>query len=231
MFNIKTEVEDYMSIIVTHECNRTCSFCVDKYRGNKEYITIGNVIDALCRAKNGGVKDILLVGGEPTMHPDILEIANTVKLFGFNLILTTNYSKEDTIKDLDGIVDSFNISFHDQEYLPLQSDFKSDITLSALIYKGQLDTREKLDLFIDKYRGDMNLKFSTLYSCNDFAKDRQVVGYLDSLPARKVRLFNEIEGLIYNGFVIKRYDRIVNKSAKQSLKCHVDGKISSSWDR
>lgn len=229
MFSIDTQVNDYMSIIVTHDCNRDCPFCIDKNRGKPEYITIHNLLNALKYAKAKDVKDILLVGGEPTLHKDILLIAKIVKLFRFNLILTTNYTYPDVIKKLDGIVDSFNISFYGQHKLPHQRDFRSDLTLSALIFKGQLDTKGKLDNFIDKHQGMSVLKFSTLTDCNDWTSQRQNVEYLDNLECEKVILFNEIIGQIYRGYIIKRYDRVINQSAEQSLKCHTNGEIKKTW--
>lgn len=218
-----------MSIVVTHECNKKCPFCIDKNRGILVYITIDKVLEALKHAKDKGIKDILLVGGEPTLHKDITTICKVVKLFGFNLILTTNYTLPEIVKKLDGIVDSFNISFYNQSPLPDRRNFHSDLTLSTLIFNGQLDTKQKLDEFIDKYKDRFILKFSTLAICNDWTKARQKVDYLDKLECEKVVLFDEIEGQIYRGFVIKRYDKIINPNASQSLKCLADGSISTHW--
>lgn len=231
MYNIKTKVTDYMSIVTTHECNKTCPFCVDKYRGHMEYITIQNVVKALDFAKKQSIKDILLIGGEPTLHPEIITISKLVKDYGFNLILTTNYTKPSIVKKLDRYVDSFNISWYNQKELPKQKDFTADLTLSTLIFKGQLDTKEKLDAFIDKYQKDFILKFSTLTVCNLFTKERQAVAYLDNLTTDSFILFNEIQGQRYRNCIIKRYDKIINKNANQSFKCHADGKITTSWDR
>lgn len=220
-----------MSIVVTHVCDRACPFCIDGYRGNNEYIRLQDVAQALKIASLSGVKDILLVGGEPTLHPDIQEIARLVKLFGFNLILTTNYSRPDVIWQLDQYVDSFNISYYNQPNLPSQKDFTADLTLSALLFQGQLDTKEKLDGFIEKYATGYILKFSTLTVCNDWTRQRSRVDYLDSLPGETIILFGEIEGKIYRGHIIKRYDRVLIHNARQSLKCHVDGQVTRSWIR
>lgn len=231
MFNINTATSDYMSLIVTHECNKKCPFCIDKYRGNKEYISMGNVYRAMRFAFSSKIKDILIVGGEPTLHPKILEITRIVKSYGFNVILTTNYSKPEIVKSLDKYIDSFNISFYNQTELPNQDLFTADVTLSALITKKTLHTKEKLDSFIDKYRHRYNLKFSTITVCNKWTKENQIVNYLDDISEKDVVLFNEIRGTFYRGFIIKRYDRIINKNAWQSFRCHVDGEISKSWNR
>lgn len=231
MFKVNTKTSDYMSIVLTHECNRQCPYCIDKYRGRKEYITLDNIKNAIAFAKKRNIKDILLVGGEPTLHPQVVEIAKMIKEAGFNTILTTNYTRPEVVKELDKYINSFNISFYNQKELPKQKDFKADLTLSTLLYKGGIDSKEKLDAFIEKYKDDFILKFSTLTVCNDWTKSHQRVDFLDNLDAKKIVLFNEIEGLIYKGYVIKRYDRIINLNAEQSFKCHVDGTISDGWER
>ncbi len=229
MFRIDTKTDNYMSIVVTHECNRKCPFCIDQYRGQDKYISLEDVDKALRFAKKKKIRDILLVGGEPTLHPDIVMITKMAHEYGFYVILTTNYENKDIVKELDSYVDSFNISFYHQKELPNPKEFSADITLSTLIFRGQLDSKKKLDQFISQYQKKYILKFSTLTVCNEFTKERQTVEYLDDLEAEKIILFDEIEGLIYRNCIIKRYDRLINKNAKQSLKCHTDGIISDSW--
>ena len=47
MYNINTKDSDYFIIVTTHECGRNCPFCIDKYRGRDEYISLNNVEKAL----------------------------------------------------------------------------------------------------------------------------------------------------------------------------------------
>ena len=150
MYKLDTKDTDYMAIVTTHECGRNCPFCIDKYRGRKEYISLDDVERALDFACDLKVKDIFLTGGEPTNHPLIVEIARMVKARGFNLVMTTNYENPFVMKCLDGIVDSFNVSYYGQKELPCQKDFKSDITLSTIIWQDRFPTQKDLDEFIDK---------------------------------------------------------------------------------
>lgn len=231
MFDGKIKTTEYGSLVVTHECNKHCHFCIDKYRGQAEYITLPNVEKALQFAKGKGLKEILIVGGEPTLHPNIIEIAKIVKQHGFKSILTSNYTTPLIIKQLDGIVDCFNISFYNQKRLPMQCCFVSDITITTLIHRQQLNSKLLLDEFIDKYKNYGHLKFSTLSICNEWTKQMQQVNYLDELEAEKILLFDEIEGLVYRNCIIKRYDKLINNNSYQSFKFHVSGEISQSWER
>ena len=128
------------------------------------------------------------------MHPRVVEIAKKIKKTGFQIVLTTNYSKPDVVKALDKYIDSFNISFYNQQELPNQKDFTADLTLSTLLYKGRIDSKEKLDNFISEYGGRYHLKFATLSVCNAWTESHQESNWLDKLDAHRVKLdvFNNL---------------------------------------
>ena len=233
MFEPKTTTDDYMFLIVTHECNRNCAFCVDKDRGKNEYISIDNVIKALDYAKENNLKTITVLGGEPTLHPKIERICYLIKSYGFNLVMTTNFDNPVLVKILDKYVDSFNISHYNQTYLPRQRYFTADLTLSKLLYKGGIDTKEKLDNFIDKYEMDFHdIKFSTLTDINDFTHKNKDLPFLNDLPIeKKVTIMGEIEGHYYRGYLIKRFDikATENYYCKRSMKMHTNGELKRTW--
>lgn len=228
-FSVDQEVNKYMSVVLTHQCNKNCPFCID-YKKDNCFISIDNFKNALEVAAQAKIEHILLTGGEPTLHPEILEFARMINEFRFTSILTTNYTNPKITQSLDGIIDCFNISYYGQERLPHQLDFKSDITISALIHKYQLSSKDELDCFMGKcWAYTNNLKFSTLTICNEWTRARQQVDYLDYLDCTWHVLFNEILGQSYKGSIIKRYDKVINPCARQSLKCHVDGLINYEW--
>lgn len=232
VFNLRTKTSEYMTVMVTHECNRNCPFCIDKLRGSGEYISKENVEKAISFAKSKGIKDILLLGGEPTLHPNIYSISKRFKEEGFRTILTTNFDDLEKVYSLGDVIDCFNFSYYGQKRLPEPERFnQSDLTLTTLIFKGKLDTKDNLDKFIDTHEGKYTLKFSTLSVCNEYTERKSLLGYLDELPdCEYVVLFNEILGQIYRNHVIKRYDKVINPNAKQSYKFHTNGKITKSWD-
>jgi hypothetical protein len=152
-----------------------------------------------------------------------------VKAAGFRVILTTNCDDLETIYSLDPVVDCFNFSYYGQ-VMPDAERFKhADCTISAIISQDQLATKAGLDTFIDRFRGQYHLKFSTLTNCNEYTSRVCKVDYLDALEGERLTLFDEIEGILYRGTIIKRYDKLLNPAAKQSLKCHVDGTLKYEW--
>ena len=97
MYNIKTKDTDYFIIVTTHECGRKCPFCVDKYRGRNEYISLGDVERGLDYAETLNVKDIFLTGGEPTNHPNIVEIAKMAKNLMFHIMNKKNCQTQNNL--------------------------------------------------------------------------------------------------------------------------------------
>lgn len=233
MFNKNIETKDFMHIMITHKCENNCPFCFDGNHGFNDDISIDNFQRILDVAKEKRLKEITFVGGEPTMHPDVLLLAKMVKDNNFKLIVTTNYTKPDVVKQLDRYADSFNISWYHQKELPNPKEFTADLTLSALIFKGQLDSKEKLDEFIDKYGDKYILKFATLVPFNDWCQERCNVDFLDDIKenVEKFELFGQIEGMTYRNCIIKRHDRVLSEfSQEQSLIGHTNGDVNQTWE-
>jgi heme d1 biosynthesis radical SAM protein NirJ len=85
-------------------CNLTCKHCYSisadhDFPGELSTAEILNVMDDL---KSYGVPVLILSGGEPLLHPDILEISEAAKAMGFYVGLSTNGTliNEQNINDL-----------------------------------------------------------------------------------------------------------------------------------
>lgn len=231
MFDIGLQNAEYMQFVLTHNCNRVCKFCIDHKRGDDEYMSQEALERGLDFAVAKGTKDILFIGGEPTLHPQFREFCQIVKNRELNLIVTTNFDDREIIEANSDIVDSWNFSYYGQKQFPKMPE-NSDITISALIYaKGFLNTKEKLDAFIDKYQDYYHLKFSTLSVINDYtAKFADPDDWIDELDAERIILFDFICAQVYRGHLIKRYDVVgPDLPTLDSYKCLVDGAVTRSW--
>jgi len=164
------------------------------------------------------------------MHPDVVEICKRLARH-FEVVMTTNFDNPEIVHKLDGLLSDINISWYDQASLPVPALWSTPITLHALIYHGRLDTRQLLDEHIDRFGGVFSLKFSTLDIANKWCLLNREGSFLDLLPGERMILFNEILGQVYRGAIIKRYDKVLNPVAEQSIKFHVDGTWGRSWDR
>lgn len=231
VFNQKLQNKEYFQIVLTHSCNRRCKFCIDYRLGDDAWLSHSALVRALDWAKDAGVKEVLFIGGEPTLHPQFRLFAQEAKSRGFELIVTTNLQSVDIVDDNLDLVDSWNFSYYGQKSIPLIPG--ADITISGLIYqKGFLSSKEKLDVFIDRFEADYTLKFSTLSIINDYtAKFAEPGEWIDELPGNRFILFDFIAAQDYRGHLIKRYDvEGPNLPTLDSHKCLVDGTITRSWE-
>jgi hypothetical protein len=99
---------DKVEIDITYRCNLGCYNC-SRSCGNSEPIpdmTIDQIkrfIDQT-KAVNKQWKMVSILGGEPTLHPDIIEIATLLSELDCKVLLVTNGLKKDILSDLNNIV-------------------------------------------------------------------------------------------------------------------------------
>ena len=104
-----------MIMLLNTGCNLRCKFCT-LHRENKQ-LSFKAAIRIIDEAQGLGVKDIVLTGGEPFLHPHFFEIAKHVKEKGLDLIVTTNGTriKANIQKIIEAKIDSINISIDGTE--------------------------------------------------------------------------------------------------------------------
>jgi MoaA/NifB/PqqE/SkfB family radical SAM enzyme len=105
-----------IEINIGSACNNECRFCMVDHdsRGLVDYETIGREI---IKARKNGFESIGFLGGEFTLHPDILQIVKLAKLLGFKILhIISNgrkYSDEKFLKQLiKNGVSRFSVSIH-----------------------------------------------------------------------------------------------------------------------
>jgi len=79
-------------IEITSMCNLRCSYCYNESDSkNQEELEYDDIMEIVNDAKeNLSIKDIILSGGEPLLHKDIVKICEAVKQAGFNLKINSN---------------------------------------------------------------------------------------------------------------------------------------------
>lgn len=102
---------------ITKNCNFTCSYCVTRSKGETDLTLeqLKKFVDKINKHIYGRFHQakFILAGGEPTMHPQLLEFLTYAKSFGHRLIVNTNASKSaDYLIRLFEITDCLHISVH-----------------------------------------------------------------------------------------------------------------------
>jgi 7,8-dihydro-6-hydroxymethylpterin dimethyltransferase len=76
---------------ITHDCDCACAVCyADAGPGRGDYLSVDEVTRVARELKAQGLQAISLTGGEPTLHPRLLEIVSAVRRVGLDATLISN---------------------------------------------------------------------------------------------------------------------------------------------
>jgi len=98
-----------MNVLLTQVCNRRCSFCFARERlGGKRpgspFMSRENLRKVMDFLRRSGERELRLLGGEPTLHPEFREIVEEAVAGGFHVHLFTNaMMREGTVDFLAGL--------------------------------------------------------------------------------------------------------------------------------
>jgi len=71
-------------------CNLSCKHCFHTMNNEQVILAFSKIKKILGEAKKIGIKTIRFTGGEPLLHPEIINILKFTKTQGFNVCLNTN---------------------------------------------------------------------------------------------------------------------------------------------
>lgn len=170
-------------VLLTYQCNQNCPFCIEPKLHKEGFITTENFKKALVFAEEKGLKTIYLHGGEPTIHPNVVEFAKMAKEAGFLVKMFTNGIEKEKIKEMDGILDTIFISYRgDYSLMYNQTEWKSPLVLYTYVTEEIFPTLESLkDFFAKAKKTGMTIKVHTLNPVNQWAYDHQYVSYLEKI--------------------------------------------------
>src|SRR5213083_720709 len=77
------------SLYVTDRCNLDCAYCTE-YDNSRPHPSLDDLKKWIRKIRDLGTMRIALVGGEPLVHPNIVEIVRYCRELGFATSLTTN---------------------------------------------------------------------------------------------------------------------------------------------
>jgi radical SAM protein with 4Fe4S-binding SPASM domain len=110
---------DYIQFYPTLRCNLSCDFCFNRSLSRMQDMTLDDFIVMLDVLKRTLVKTIDIIGGEPTLHPDMVSFIEQAVSQGLSVNLSsngTNLPMLETISQLRGNI-NVGISINDRETL------------------------------------------------------------------------------------------------------------------
>jgi len=173
--------QDWLEVYLTSKCNGKCLWCIDKKGFHpKEHVSVNVLVKKIVES---GKKNIILLGGEPTLYPNLQELIRKLNIEHKNVYLTTNGSNLDKrFVDLNLIgLTGLNISIHDYNlrynyfitgiYINNLEEKLKNIQLSGIevrlncnCIKGYIDNKDKVLEYIEfaKNMGVHKVRFAEL---------------------------------------------------------------------
>lgn len=225
---------DHIDIVVTHQCNMACPFCIDKFRNSSSALTKLEDIEKflrLIRSKTDEPLEILLLGGDPTAAGALylIRIANLVHKYGFKIIMSTNGILKGTIADCIPYFDSIQITVHSDKEIDYWRQFANKINV-----KIAGDEKFNIDLmnhFIE-YTKDFSRRSVSMYFTPDFkelCRDEEVWNVLNFLDWYRNGSY---EYTFYKGVRFKRCihgeTNIIDEPTVPKL--YPNGNYNKTWD-
>lgn len=202
--------EPYLDVVLTDYCNSKCGFCIGNLAKNKAMgdleVYKRKILYAVTKMN---VKEILLLGGEPTVSPILFDMIEFCKTLGLNKIcLTTNGYK---LKDQEyrERLASSGITHLNISYMNLNEEKQKEanyrmgsisklelgmicdemknhsvsVRINTNIWRGNLDNLD--DLFyhiveINQIEGVSSMKFSPLLKTDNFSVCQEVNDWVNN---------------------------------------------------
>jgi len=167
-----------LRISITDYCNLKCFFCSNEgmplSQKNKIYVDIKQFKYLIKNLVDEGLKNVSITGGEPTIHPEIIEIIESLNRFNFkNLFFHTNgiSLNKELLKKLSKKFTKIAVSIHSANFntwqkmtrgtkvqfkqilsnLRLLSEYNDKflVELKSIPIKGYNDSEKELKDFLD----------------------------------------------------------------------------------
>lgn len=111
------QAPDYIQFYPTLRCNRSCDFCFNRSLPVVPDMSFQDSTSLIDKITGLGVKTLDIIGGEPTLHPDIVRFVCEAARRGLNVNISSNGTNIETLNELmsAGSRVSVGISINDRE--------------------------------------------------------------------------------------------------------------------
>ncbi|HEX8947589.1 MAG TPA: radical SAM/SPASM domain-containing protein [Dissulfurispiraceae bacterium] len=196
---------DYVQFFPTLECNRRCGFCFNRGIAAQERIDAEDFKGLVCRISRIGIREIDILGGEPTLHPELDLLIDIALGNGLRANLSTNGSNASLLASLSGKyrkeVLKIGVSLNEST---VPEDLHAYIVEHGPLIKSISKKGNMLPGHARRYLQMPGIRYYLLYmdavARNDLAESMAFHEFLETLTALKGD-FDNIDGVFCSGFI------------------------------
>ena len=177
--------DDWLEVNLLPECNGSCPWCIEN--GGYHPVERASWKRIVEVAIGTGKKNIILLGGEPTIHPDIGDIVRSLNMADRDVYVTTNGSMLSGSFVLDNLrwARGVNISVHDYN-LPRNKE----ITGIDLVHFELLDAIDDLH----EYGASVRMNCNCIKGYIDSVGGDESIHIVRQIPGCRFRAVRRVEG-------------------------------------
>ena len=215
----------YMSIVVTNKCNRKCAYCINSSTDGKSDLPLNKALANIRKAHdNLGIKECVILGGEPTLYPDLIELVRSLSAMGFEKIIMTSNGVELHRPLIDSLIDAglthLNVSVHNDKGLwntiglsEMQAIYdvvnhRIPVRVNTNVWKGNHDTLYSLDSWLFE-----------LQSCSDTIRVSNLI-HKDSFSVNPKNSDDALERIHTDEYYNELFDSLIEKYARRMSLIH-----------
>ena len=211
---------NWLEINLTPQCNASCAWCVERNGWHPEYEASWKEIADV--AIGTGKRNIILLGGEPTLYPHFAEIAKKIACAGRRVWVTTNGSMltpQWVISNMEYIY-GVNISIHNyylaknyevtgiqltesvllQSIVEMEKAGVNSVRFNCNLIKGHIDSFGRMLKYVQwaKGIGADRIRFAELKGCDgEFVDVGEITGYRFGTNSDPYRLGCSCDTIIF----------------------------------
>ncbi|MCF8111312.1 MAG: radical SAM protein [Desulfobacteraceae bacterium] len=234
MSRTKVDAPDYIQFYPTLRCNYSCSFCFNRGIAGTGDIAIEafEKIANICRISGAGHIDIL--GGEPTLHPDLEKLLSIICKNRLTTTISTNGSAPEKLfylsEKFSGQNVQIGISINESRVSKKLHQYILDRQpIVKTVYTDSDDPEQTLSPYIQIPETDTRLIFRDAADCGDLENCPSFESFSNRLTELK-NLYPGLKGVFCGGFIpdTKSYPELENTrcpagTTKLSVLC--DGSV------
>jgi len=201
--NVSADLPRFIQFFPTLDCTRKCVYCFTRGVAPLPGVSIENykrLVGAMC---DSGIGEIDLLGGEPTLHPDVTSLVDIPARRGMNVFLSTNGANVELLNRLaesfDSRTFSIGVSIHGEISDGLHDFIERHNPLLKSVCAGEVSIPDVAAGYVKSGK-----RYRLLYRDVLVGNDLRDVGpfhdYLKRVTILKAQYHN-IEGVYCQGFV------------------------------
>ncbi len=195
----------YIQFYPTLRCNYSCSFCFNRHLAQTDDISVEQFekIASVCR--DLGTEHIDILGGEPTLHPGILDITGLICEKGLKTTISTNGSHPDVLYALSENFDKnsvgIGISINDSRMPEGLHDYiLANRPVLKTVFTGARSSENAMLPYLGMQDMDCRLIFRDAADRADLENCPGFETFLNSLEVLN-RRYPRVKGVFCGGFI------------------------------